>query len=115
MPAGARLLLLCRYRGLDPPATAGRLAAMRFVVDRREVASIASALDALPVDHGVFGCPMDDGSEIVAMFAYAQRPGVAIRIGLRGCETVTGLHPPVRTIASPAGQRLLARLERLVP
>jgi hypothetical protein len=115
VPAGARSLRLCRYRGLNPPATARRLVAMRFVVERLQVESIAAALDALPVPTGVIRCPMDDGSEIVATFAYAHGSSIAIRIGLRGCETVTGPHPPVRTAAHPAGQRLIAQLERLVP
>jgi hypothetical protein len=115
VPAGATSLVLCRYRGLNPPTLARRLLAMRRVTDRTDVASIAAALNALPVSRGAFSCPMDDGSEILATFTYARRASVAIRIGLRGCETVTGIHPPVRTAARPAGQRLIARLERLVP
>jgi hypothetical protein len=115
VPAGATSLVLCRYRGLNPPTLARRLLAMHRVTGRAEVESIAAALNTLPVSRGVFSCPMDDGSEIIATFVYAQRTSVAIRIGLRGCETVTGTHPPVRTAAHPAGQRLIARLERLVP
>lgn len=58
---------------------------------------------------------MDDGSEIIATFSYADGAHVGVRIGLRGCRTVTGAYQPVRTAAGPRGERLIAQLERLVP
>ena len=57
---------------------------------------------------------MDDGSEITATFVYATGAAVSVRVGLTGCRTVTGRYLPVRTAIGPDGQRLIARLERLV-
>ena len=112
---GANTLLLCRYRGLDPKATALRLRSSRLIVDRSEIDAVAAALNALPPEQSGLHCPMDDGSAIFASFSYPHGADALVRIGLRGCETVAGAHPPVRTAAGPAGARLLARLERLVP
>jgi hypothetical protein len=111
---GATGLLLCRYRGLNPAATALRLRSSRLITDRAEIASIAFALNHLPRETAVFHCPMDDGSAILATFSYPRGAEIVIRIGLRGCSTVSGTYLPVRTVASPGGDRLVARLERLV-
>lgn len=110
-----RTLLLCRYRGLNPAATALRLRSSLLVTDRVEVAAIAAALNALPPSRGVFQCPMDDGAAIIATFTYPQGAAAVVRIGLRGCGTVTGVHLPMRTVGTRRGERLLSRLERLVP
>jgi hypothetical protein len=112
---GAVRLLLCRYRGLNPGSTALRLRSSRVITDRVEVASIVSTLDALPVARVRVSCPMDDGSAILASFGYSAGPEAIIRVGLRGCRTVTGPHPPVRTAVTTAGARLIATLERLAP
>jgi hypothetical protein len=112
---GAATLLLCRYRGLNPARTALRLRSSRVVTDRAVVGSITAAFDHLPRQRASFHCPMDDGSAILATFSYARGADVAIRVGLRGCRTVTGPYLPVRTAISPGGARLVARLERLAP
>jgi hypothetical protein len=115
VPGGPATLLLCRYRGLNPARTALRLRSYRLLTDRTEITSIAAALNALPRAKAVFHCPMDDASAIFATFSYAARPDVVVRIGLRGCRTVTGPYLPVRTAISAGGPRLVAKLERLVP
>lgn len=107
---GARSALLCRYRGLNPAATAHRLLVTRLVRSRSAVASLARALDALRPVRGVFSCPFDDGSEVVATFAYPRGARVVVRVGLSGCRLATGTHPPVRA-ATPD---LLARLSALL-
>jgi hypothetical protein len=111
----ARSLLLCRYLGLNPKTTALRLRSSRLLTSRMEVRTIAALLNGLPPLGTGIHCPMDDGSEITATFAYATGAKVIVRVGLTGCRTVTGRYLPVRTAISPAGQRLVARLERLVP
>jgi hypothetical protein len=85
------------------------------ITDRAEVGSIVSTLNALPVERARVSCPMDDGSAILASFVYPAGLVATVRVGLRGCRTVTGPHPPVRTAASPGGARLIANLERLAP
>ena len=111
---GATGLLLCRYRGLNPRSTALRLRSSRLLTDRSEIASITATLSALPRETAGIHCPMDDGSAIIARFTYARGGEAVVRIGLSGCRTVTGLSPPVRTASTPAGARLITRLERLV-
>jgi hypothetical protein len=110
----ARSVLLCRYHGLDPAASAHHLLSAHLVTVRAQAASIAAAIDALPALSRLVHCPMDDDSEIVATFRYASGGHTAVRIGLLGCRTVTGPTLPIRTAANPAGQRLLTRLERLL-
>ena len=112
---GAIGVLLCRYRGLNPAATALRLRSSRRLTDRSEIASITTSLDRLPREKARIACPFDDGSAILATFAYSDGAAAVVRVGLRGCQTVTGAHPPARTAATtPAGARLIARLERMV-
>ena len=113
--AGARSLLLCRDDGLNPAATARRLRSSRQVTARREIAALAAELNALPSLPKLVNCPFDDGSEIVATFAYKSGGDVVVQIGLTGCRVVRGSRPPVRTASSPGGQRLLAQLSDLVP
>jgi hypothetical protein len=112
--AGARSLLLCRYRGLNPAATAHRLRASRLVTAHAEIAALTAGLNALPSLSGPVNCPLDDGSEIVATFRYAAGGDDVVRIGLTGCRLVTGRRLPVRFASGPAGQRLLAQLAALV-
>jgi hypothetical protein len=113
--AGARSLLLCRYNGLNPAAAARRLRSSRQVTARREIAALAAELNALPSLPKLVNCPFDDGSEIVATFAYKSGGDVVVQIGLTGCRVVRGSRPPVRTASGPDGQRLLAQLAALVP
>jgi hypothetical protein len=113
VPSGATALRLCRYRGLNPAATALRLRSSRVVTNNAEVASTALALNRLPREQAVIHCPMDNGSAILASFSYAHSPAVVLHIGLSGCVTVTGAYLPARTAAGPAGARLVGRLEQL--
>jgi len=77
--AGARSLLLCRYNGLNPAATARRLRSSRRVTARREIAALAAELDVLPSLPKLVNCPFDDGSEIVATFAYKSGGDVVVQ------------------------------------
>jgi hypothetical protein len=112
--AGARSLLLCRYNGLNPAATARRLRSSRQVTAHREIAALVAELNALPSLPKLVNCPFDDGGEIVATFAY-KNGDMVVLVGLTGCRVVRGSRPPVRTAGSPGGQRLLADLAALVP
>jgi len=112
---GATSVLLCRYRGLNPRATALRLRSSRLITRHSELASVVTGLNGLSVAKGVLNCPMDDGSAILVRFSYPHRAATTVRIGLTGCRTVTGAYLPLRTAASPDGARLVAELERLVP
>jgi len=113
VPTGATSLLLCRYHGLNPAATARRLEGMRLVTSG--IAQIAAEFDSLPkLPRGIMACPFDDGSEIVATFRYPRARADVVDVGLAGCRVVTNGRLS-RTAIGPAGARLLARLTALVP
>jgi hypothetical protein len=118
-PAGAQILILCRYNGLNshPP--------LSLVVSRRvgpkARRQLISDFDALKALRGVgpIACPADNGSEVVAEFAYAGGHSVEIATRLRGCQPVT--NGDINRLAAnidgknPAGPRLIALLKRLIP
>jgi hypothetical protein len=111
---GAVSVDLCRYHGLNPPALAGRLELGRTFNSVATVARLRRELDALPAQgNAVFHCPMDDGSEILAIFAYAHAQYDPVTIGLSGCRLVSNGHL-TRSARLPPGPALLAELARLL-
>lgn len=110
---GARSALVCRYRGLNPAATARRLSVHRLVTSRIAIAGLTRELDALPGETAAFHCPMDDGGEIAVTFRYARGGVELVTIGLTGCATVTNGRV-TRTAATGTGPKLIERLEELV-
>jgi hypothetical protein len=114
VPPGATTVLLCRYRGLNPSATAHRLQHSRRVTSTAQVARFTTELDALPKLGRVIHCPMDDGSEITATFGYRSAASVYLDVGLTGCRTVSNGHL-TRTASSPGGSRLIDQLTSLLP
>src|SRR5712692_1448384 len=73
---GARAVLLCRYRGVNPnPRRAGTLVRSRWVTSRATVAQLTQRFDMLqPPAPGTFSCPSDDESKIVAIFQFGHGP-----------------------------------------
>jgi hypothetical protein len=113
VPEGAISLLVCRYHGLNPAATAHRLSGSRLVTAKAEVSRLATELDALPTAPRGIHCPLDDGSELTARFAYAHAAPVLVTVGLTGCRTVTNGRIS-RTAGGSAGSRLIEQLSALV-
>jgi hypothetical protein len=113
-PKGATSVLLCRYHGLNPSTTAHHLERARLLTAANQVAQLTTELDALPRASGVTHCPMDDGSELTAVFAYPRAATATVYVGLTGCRAVSRGRL-VRSAAGPAGTRLLARLSALDP
>jgi hypothetical protein len=98
VPRGATEVALCRYRGLNPrPKDFGTLLRSRRIVAADAVASLRSQFDALPPPPvlppgtGV-SCPLDDGSEILAIFAYRHAADDPVRVALGGCGGVRNGH-----------------------
>jgi hypothetical protein len=91
VPPGARGVLLCRYRGLNPrPERAGRLARSRRITDKAVVSRLVREFDALrPPPTGARACPSDDASMVIAFFAYRRAADVAVAIHLTGCADAT--------------------------
>src|SRR5579862_4984692 len=105
VPPGATAVLLCRYRGLNPPATAHRLVRGKVVTNTAEVKRLAAELNGLPKAHGRIACPMDDGSELVASFTYPDAAPATVSVGLTGCRMVTNGRI-TRSASTAAGSRL---------
>jgi hypothetical protein len=113
-PAGPTAILLCRYAGLNAlPRRA--LTRTALITNAATVASLVRGFDRLPSASGTFNCPLDDGSEIVALLTYPHGRMVTISVHLRGCQMVTN-GDLRRTAAGTSGQpgpTLVAQLERL--
>lgn len=113
-PAGPTEIRLCRYAGLNArPSRA--LTRTALITNSATVTGLVRGFDRLPSASGTFHCPLDDGSEIVALLTYPHERTVTISVGLRGCQTVTN-GDLRRTAAGTSGQpgpTLVAQLERL--
>jgi hypothetical protein len=88
-PAGAASIRLCRYAGVsaDPPL---KLLRWSLRTNRRLARKLVREFDELPrFAPGAVACPMDDGSQIVALLAYPAGHAATISVDLRGCAKVT--------------------------
>jgi len=117
VPDGPVALRLCRYAGINDPLPLA-LARSRIVTQKVLVAHLAQELDTLPpfpTGHPPH-CPSDDGSQIVALFAYASSQHVTVAFDRTGCNRVT--NGDLVRIANgyqdtPAAQHLNTELSRL--
>jgi hypothetical protein len=116
-PHGAAAIRLCRYAGLNahPPLT---LLRSSLHIGPRLVRKLVHEFDELPpFAPGAVACPMDDGSQIVALLAYPDGHAAKISVALRGCASVTN-GDVVRTasgVGTPRkfGPQLVSELKRL--
>jgi hypothetical protein len=116
-PPGPTAIRLCRYASLND-AHPLHLARSVTVPRGRVARLLVREFDRLPrFAPGVIACPMDDGTEVVALLSYPGGHSVSISVGLRGCTRVTngdvvrtalGIGPSPRS-----GPALLERLEHL--
>ncbi len=84
---GAQRVLICRYSGLNAkPAV--RLVGSR-VAGKTLATTLARSLNALEPVTGIYHCPMEDGSEILVIFRYANHPAERVALELTGCRFVT--------------------------
>ncbi len=90
VPTGPVALRLCRYSGFNDQLPLA-LARSRIVTQKVLVAQLAQELDTLPPfpTRHPFHCPSDDGSQIVALFAYASSQHVTVAVDRTGCNRVT--------------------------
>jgi hypothetical protein len=109
-PAGARAIRLCRYSPVP-----SRLVKSVLIARLATVRSLVRQFDRLPPFAGTFNCPVDDGSQIVALLAYPRGHRVAIEVRLRGCNAVSNGDLTRTALGRPGqpGPALLARLKRL--
>ena len=112
-PAGASAIRLCGYDGLNAKPRF-KLAASAFIRNRRVMVELVSEFDALPsLRPGVFACPDDDGSEIIALLAYPDGHEVTISASVTGCSVVSNGDVARSADYGPPGPHLMAQLERL--
>jgi hypothetical protein len=87
-PPAPVAIQLCRYSAeVGRPVL--RLMSSRRLTAHEAVAFFAGELAALPRQHGGVVCPDDDGSQVVATLRYPKSRGLAVSVGLRGCEIAT--------------------------
>jgi hypothetical protein len=113
VPNGPVAVRLCRYAGLNDPLRLA-LARSRIVTQRVLVAHLAQELDTLPpfpTRHPPH-CPSDDGSQIVALFAYAGSQHLTVAFDRTGCNLVTN-GDLARIGDTPVGRNLNTELWRL--
>lgn len=113
VPPGASSLLLCSYHGLNPAALARTLERSGHLDRGSLLTAIVAEFDALPASLGMTGCPMDDGSAILAVFSYAGPPTSPVTVGLTGCRIVGNGHI-TRTASLPPGPMLIAQLTAIL-
>jgi len=88
VPPGADGVLLCRYRGLNPSSKRFRLITSDKIKKSSTVLHISKQLNALPPMVGVYSCPADFDSLIVAFFHYRGAPDQVVTLDTGGCEAV---------------------------
>jgi hypothetical protein len=109
-PAGADEVRLCRYSRIP-----SRLVKSVLIGAHGTVGSLVRQFARLPSFKGTYSCPLDDGSQIVALLAYPGGHRVTIDVHLKGCNPVSN-GDVTRTALGLSGQPgpvLLARLARL--
>ncbi len=105
---GASSMALCRYGGLGAKGAVGGLVASARVRGNA-VGGLINELDVLPQAQGKISCPLDDGSNILATFTYPHEAPRIVRVGLRGCGTVTN-----GRVTRGATPRIVTRLTRFL-
>jgi hypothetical protein len=113
VPAGPQSLLVCAYHGLNPRSLAGRLARSGSIGAGSELSTIVDEFDALHASVGLSGCPMDDGSTILAIFGYPQPPSSPATVAPTGCRIVGNGHL-TRTASLAPGPTLIERLNSIL-
>jgi hypothetical protein len=108
---GAVSLELCRYSGRNAPRPL-HLSRSRRIRDHALVGRLTRELNGVPQRHGLYNCPMDDGSEIVLLFGYRDLSPQRVIVGLRGCHFITNGWTD-RLGTSRQAARLVAQLTAL--
>lgn len=115
-PRGAAALRLCGYAGLNGAAPLA-LERSRLLSGGGLVTHLVDELDALPpYPKAQLFCTLDDGSQVLALFAYPGGRRVTVAVDETGCNRVT--NGDLARIASgydntPVGPRLVAELRAL--
>jgi hypothetical protein len=112
-PVGASAIRLCGYDGLNA-SPRFKLATSSLIRSRKTVDQLVRELDALPPPRpGVFACPDDDGSQILALLAYPDGHEVTISASVTGCSALSNGDVTRTAGDGPPDPELMAQLERL--
>lgn len=120
MPRGAVAVRLCSYSGLGSSYAKFpelSLIRSRLVDTAGSVAGLSRDFNALPPVSERFVCPLDDGSEIVALIAYPNGRSLTITIRRTGCKHVTNgamVRSGFVAAYNPAARQLADELDRLL-
>ncbi len=102
VPPGATTLTLCSYNGMNATRKLPQwgLKAIGVSSNAKTITALVRKLDALKPQSGVFSCPMDDGTEIIAGFGYNSAPGNPVTVNVSGCESADNGHISRMILAS---------------
>jgi hypothetical protein len=107
VPPGPSSLSVCRYAGLNQPATVGTLEQSHVVIGPALAQFVAYLnLPKWPVipAGAIYNCPLSDGRVDLLRFDYPSGPGVTVTVDMDGCRFVSN---GVRTIGGgEIGMRL---------
>lgn len=111
-PLGAIAIRLCRYGDLPEIL----LLRSTLLTSPSMVGRLLNDFDKLPTPPRAVKCPENNGSEIVALIAYAHGERVTVALQLSGCGRVTnGNLARSASAANSTGPELVAELQRLAP
>jgi hypothetical protein len=111
VPGSPTRLTITRYAGLNAPRPDA--ATHSATIDNAAtVQSLAREINRLPLVTGVVHCPMDDGSHLKLVFRDANGTAHHVRVGLRGCQSVTAPHAPPGRLADDT--HVLPRIMKLL-
>lgn len=111
VPAGARSVLLCRYRGANPIERYQDLDAARLIRRSSTVQALLRGINSSrPYSEGLRTCHRDDGAKAVAFFHYSRVREAAVVIHLGGCTPVSNGY--LRREGNWETVRLIVRLTR---
>ena len=117
VPVGAVSVTICRYRGLNDPSPryVNQFVGSAALTDGQQVRSLGDQFNALPppLPSGTAAaCPSDDGSLLLAIFAYSQSTPNPVSVHPTGCSDATNGYITA-DMSFDAGQRLRTELQRM--
>ena len=111
LPGEPCVIELSRYEEISDAQLVGR----SIVRNRSIVGRLTTEFNALPpVPMGIYGCPDDNGSKVVAILRYGTGQRLRLAITLSGCP-VAKRGSVTRSALGSVGDRLISELERLTP
>jgi hypothetical protein len=112
VPGAPIRLTITRFAGLNAPVPVNTPLRRATIGNASTARSLAAEINRLPLVTGVYHCPMDDSSHLKLVFTEGDSTKHRVRIGLRGCQSVTAPGAPPGRL--PDDVHLLPRIMKLL-